>query len=340
MKKKTVIIVSVIIVIAMLAAIIIPLLSKAKTGEDTSSPSEEAVSESTGTQEQSTKNDSTEPEGTDTQEQPTEEESAATEDTNTQEQPTEDTETPEQSTEGTSSDTTSPSESESGGQGGSAETSESTSEKESQSESETQATTEETSSTAPVIPEIAFPYAIPESDLIIEKVVSYDGYYIEDASDAEISGIAAVVVTNTGGDISFAGIGISQGSRSLGFSASQVPAGATIIIQEQTKAPYTFDPYYSATATITRVEHFEMSEDLVTLEDNGDHTLSVTNISGKNLSEVTILFKNYLPEEKVYVGGLTYTIKLKDVEPNTITSVSASHYDSIYSVVVEVKVKQ
>ena len=52
----------------------------------------------------------------------------------------------------------------------------------------------------------------------------------------KVSDIAAIILKNNGDDLEFAGIGISQGNRSLGFSASQIPAGATVVIQEQKKA--------------------------------------------------------------------------------------------------------
>ena len=80
-----------------------------------------------------------------------------------------------------------------------------------------------------------------------------------------------------------------------------------------------------------------MSEKLVSVKDNGNNGITVSNLSGKKLSNVKVFFKNYLPEEKVYVGGITYTITLKDLEPGTSMNVSASHYDSRYSKVVEVK---
>ena len=145
---------------------------------------------------------------------------------------------------------------------------------------------------------------------------------------------------NNGGDLTFAGIGISQGSRSLAFSASQIPAGATVVILEQNGSSFSSsDPYYSATATTTPVDSFEMSEDLVSVEDNGNNGLTVTNISDQTLSEVKILFKNYLKDDDAYVGGITYTITLNDMEAGASTDVSASHYDSEYSKVVGVQAK-
>ena len=66
----------------------------------------------------------------------------------------------------------------------------------------------------------------------------------------------------------------------------------------------------------------------------------MTNISGKTLSNVKVYFKNYMPDGDVYVGGIAYCIELNDVEPQTSTEVTASHYNSQYSVILEVKVEQ
>ena len=191
------------------------------------------------------------------------------------------------------------------------------------------------------IPTISFPYSIEGTGIVVEQIGSYDGYFIEDGSDREVSNIAAIVIKNNGGNLRFVGIGISQGTRSLVFSGSMIPAGATVILQEQNGAAYSSsDPYYSATATTELTDSFGMSEDLVTVKDNTKDGLTVTNISGKTLPVVKIYYKNYLPDENAYVGGITYCITLNDVEPETSTDVTASHYDSKYGMVMEVVVEQ
>lgn len=187
------------------------------------------------------------------------------------------------------------------------------------------------------IPTISFPYAISGSDLVVEQVSSYTGYYLEDASDREVADIAVIVLTNNGPDLEFAGIGISQGSRNLAFSASQIPAGATIIIQEQNGSAFDMDaPYYTATATTTPADGFEMSKEYVSVKDNGDNTFTVRNITDQTLSEVKVYFKNFLPDEDVFVGGITYSVTLNNIEVGTEVDVSSNHYDSQYSEIVEV----
>ena len=191
--------------------------------------------------------------------------------------------------------------------------------------------------TIPVeIPTISFPYEIPNTGIVIKQVSSYSGYFIEDGSDREVSGITAIVLENNGGDLDFIGIGIAQGERNLAFSGSQIPAGATVIIQEQTGAAFTNDPFYSATANITPGE-FEQYDGLITVKKNKDGTFSVINVSEETFPVVKVYFKNYLPEEDVYVGGITYSVTLEDVDPDTEVEVTATHYDPEYTVFIDVQ---
>ncbi len=328
MKKKTIIIVAVIIVIAMLAGIIIPLASKKKAGKNADGTTETAASEETDSRAQ------------ETEEAAKEEEAAA-------EEPSADDTKEEQEEEG-SEEESAPEEGASSGEGGSAGGSggsggtsgnpDGGDDSLPESQGSPSGSSEKEESTS--IPQISFPYAIPGTDLVIEQIRSYNGIFIEDGSDSDVTGIAAIVLTNKGGNLEFAGIGISQGDRSLAFTASMIPAGATIILQAPNKEAYSEAPYYSATATTRKLEQFEMSEKLVTVKDNGNNTISVTNISNVMLKEVTIYYKNYLPGEDVYVGGITYNIKLNDLEPDTVTEVSTFHYDSEYSVIVEVQTER
>ena len=83
-----------------------------------------------------------------------------------------------------------------------------------------------------------------------------------------------------------------------------------------------------------------MSEDLISVKDNSNGTFSVINLSDETFAEVKVYFKNYLPDEDVYVGGITYIITLEDVEPESEVEVTSRHYDVNYSVFVGIDVKQ
>lgn len=191
------------------------------------------------------------------------------------------------------------------------------------------------------LPEITFPYTVEGSDIVVEQISPYNGYFIEDGQDEDISNVAAIVLTNKGDDADFVGIGISQGDRSLAFSASQIPAGASVIVLEQNKASYAGDdPYYSCTANVTRTDDFNLNEDRIEIKEDDNGGFQVSNISDESIPQVKILFKNYIPDEDIYVGGITYTVTLSDLEPGMGTSVALSHYDPQYSKFIEAVIEE
>ena len=190
------------------------------------------------------------------------------------------------------------------------------------------------------LPTISFPYAIPGTDLVVQQISPYSGYYLEDGSDKDVSNIAAIVLTNNGEALDFVGIGISQGMTSFAFSGSQILANSTVIIQEQTGAAFVPGEYNTCTATVTPSAGMQTSSDLVQITDNGNNTFMVANISDKTISEVTVYFKNYLPDEDVYVGGITYHVTLEDIEPETGVEVNSGHYASGYSVIVDMDITE
>ena len=199
----------------------------------------------------------------------------------------------------------------------------------------------ETDTTEPFpISPITFPYKDDSTGILVEQLSNYNGYYIEDGQDAPVSDVAAIVVTNRSkSDLSFIGIGISQNGNSLAFSGSQIPAGATVIILEQDKRPYDGNPCYSCTANITK-EELNLHEDKIKINAGSGDTFTVTNISGETLSSVKIQFKNYLPDEDVYVGGITYNVTIPDFEPDTEVEITSGHYDARYTQFVAVIIEE
>ena len=190
------------------------------------------------------------------------------------------------------------------------------------------------------IPTISFPYEIAGTGLVVQQISPYSGYFLEDGSDSSVNNIAAIVLTNNGEALDFVGIGSAQGVNSYAFSGSQIPAHSTVIIQEQTGAELLEGDYHSCTATVTASAGFQTTSDFIQIIDNGNNTFTVANISEKTIPEVTVYFKNYLPDEDVYVGGITYHITLEDIEPDTGVEVNSGHYASGYSVIVDMDITE
>ena len=172
-----------------------------------------------------------------------------------------------------------------------------------------------------------FPCTVPGTDLVVESVRSYDGLYLEDGSDAEIKGVASIILKNTGKDyVDLATVILTGTEASYEFVAVSLEPGASMVVQEAHKAPAVSQSYTSAAADVALTGAFELSETALKLEDTADGRIQVTNISGRDIPCVRLFYKFYMTPENVYVGGITYTVKLVDLKAGASVQVAPSHY--------------
>lgn len=185
---------------------------------------------------------------------------------------------------------------------------------------------------------ISFPYAIPNTNLTIQSMASYDGIFLEDGSDVEVSGIASIIVKNEGAtNVEYANIVINSEGAQLTFRASDIAAGASVVVQEANQTAYTETTYTSCSADVAELAEFEMSADKVKVEENEDGSLTITNLTAAEIPCVRVFYKFYMDEENAYVGGITYTAKLTNLEANGSQKVTPSHYSAGYSKVVMIR---
>lgn len=171
------------------------------------------------------------------------------------------------------------------------------------------------------------PYAIEGTELTVQNISSYDGIFLEDGSDGEVTGVAAMVVENTGDtNVEYAAITISCNGETLEFDASDLPAGATVVVQEKNKTPYQSGTYTDCSAVVAEMGDFEMSEDQVKVEETESGSLLVTNLTDEEIPCVRIFYKFYMADEETYVGGITYTAKLTGLSAGASQTVTPSHY--------------
>lgn len=172
-----------------------------------------------------------------------------------------------------------------------------------------------------------FPYAIEGTELTVQNISSYDGIFLEDGSDGEVTGVAAMVVENTGDtNVEYAAITISCNGETLEFDASDLPAGATVVVQEKNKTPYQSGTYTDCSAVVAEMGDFEMAEDQVKVEETENGSLLVTNLTDEEIPCVRIFYKFYMEDEETYVGGITYTAKLTGLSTGASQTVTPSHY--------------
>lgn len=185
---------------------------------------------------------------------------------------------------------------------------------------------------------LSFPYAVPGTNLVIQKIDSYDGIYLEDGSDRSVTGIAAMVLVNNGTTgVEYANITMTQNGAQLQFKATAVPAGATVVVQENSAAAYSSASYYQCSADVAELEKFEMSSSLVKVEENENGTLTITNLTDETIPCVRVFYKFAMEKGVIYVGGITYTGKITELEPGVPQQVAPSHYAAGSSEVMMVR---
>ena len=186
--------------------------------------------------------------------------------------------------------------------------------------------------------EMSFPYKIPGTSLVITKIDSYDGVFLEDGSDRSVTDICALVLTNSGEtDVEYADITIRQGNRSLLFKVTVLRAGCTVVVQEASAAPFAEGTYHSCTADVAEVEKLEMSQDQVRIVENTNGSITVTNLTDKTIGGIRVFYKFCLTKGSVYVGGITYTAKVENLAPGSTQTVVPTHYAYGSSEVVMVR---
>lgn len=185
---------------------------------------------------------------------------------------------------------------------------------------------------------LSFPYAIPGTNLVIQKIDSYDGVYLEDGSDRSVTGIAAMILVNNGSTaVEYANIAMTQNDTQLQFKATAIPAGAAVVVQESSATTYNSASYFQCSADVAELEKFEMSASLVKVEENENGSLTVTNLTEETIPCVRVFYKFSMEKGAIYVGGITYTAKIMELEPGVSQQVAPSHYASGSSEVMMVR---
>ena len=184
---------------------------------------------------------------------------------------------------------------------------------------------------------ISFPCRIPEYGLVVEKMAPYNGMFVEDGSNVTVKNVAMLMVHNDGNfPIEYTQIRVQHGEETLLFDISALPVGERLVVQEKNGKTITDDKADSATALVVQRADMEMSEGKVRVIDNGNNTLTIQNLTNETIPTVRVFYKYYMENEKIFVGGIAFTVRIARLMPGASVTVQPSHYTSQNSSVVMV----
>lgn len=182
-----------------------------------------------------------------------------------------------------------------------------------------------------------FPFALEYTSLVAEKLIAYEGAYLEDGSEENVTDIAALVLTNTGTTgIEYAQIILTQNGQELSFDGTYIPPKSTVLLLEENKQPYSAAPVTACRCRTVIPGVFDRSERKVQIKETGMCTLEVTNLTDQTLDGVRIFYKHHEGENDLYVGGITYSVMIPDLASGQTQSITPYRYAAGYSMVVAV----
>lgn len=161
--------------------------------------------------------------------------------------------------------------------------------------------------TAEQLSGLRFPQALPESGLVVEDLVCYNGTYYEDGTATEVSDVAGLVISNPGERmVRFAAVALEQDGKQLYFFVYCLPPGGRCLVAEKSRQAYAQTAVTDCrTLKIQWIRQDLRSEEICYV--GFGENLTVVN-HGDQQQDITVWYKHYNSEEDCYLGGVAYSV--------------------------------
>jgi len=185
--------------------------------------------------------------------------------------------------------------------------------------------------------EISFPATIGSSGLVLERLVSYEGPFLEDKSNDEVTDVACLIIRNQGTQtVSYVKIQLSGNEDFYLFEAWDIPHGEAVVVLDRNKAHYKKPNITSATASVLFCTASTRDAE-VDIIGQGMGEVFITNLSERIMDDLVLYHKGYDPTSSLYLGGVTHLTKCPTIEPGETIIVMPEHYANGYSRILWVR---
>lgn len=184
---------------------------------------------------------------------------------------------------------------------------------------------------------LEFPVVVRSTGLIIQNIVNYEGVLLESDSHEPAADMMALMVYNsTDKMILSAELLLQQQERELRFLITWLPPHSKLLVVEQQGQAYQNAPVSGCSCLFldTR-EQGEINVEV--LEQSAG--LLVKNLGEMTARQVLIHYKQYIPQGDFYLGGITKTAELVDLQAGESRDLFPPGYAPGYSRVVAVETK-
>ena len=164
----------------------------------------------------------------------------------------------------------------------------------------------------------------------------YSGRFMEDGSDEKVKNVLALKFTNNGTKaIQYGEYVFDLNDEVVSFKFSNLPAGQSCVVLEAGKHSFKKkDTLNLVSRVVAQVDELPFANDQVLIVDNSDNTITIMNLTDKELPSARAFYKTFDEENSVFLGGITYTAKVENIPAGKGVTVEPGHYVSGKSVVV------
>lgn len=181
------------------------------------------------------------------------------------------------------------------------------------------------------------PCNVKYTPLVVRQLAGYDGPYLENGTEEELTGVAALVVENTGTiGIEYVQLVINQGQRELVFDATYIPPRGTVLILEKNRQPYTRDAVTGCRCRTLIPGTFDWEKERILIQPGEGFSMAVTNLTEETMPYVRVFYKQHEGGSDLYVGGITFSAVIPDLQPGETREITPYRYAHGYSAVVAV----
>lgn len=173
---------------------------------------------------------------------------------------------------------------------------------------------------------LQFPCTVEGTDLRALQLVRYEGPFLEKKSDQEVVDAAALVVENTGGFLESGAVVLEMEGVRLVFELYDLPPGERVLVLEKDAHQYPGGVLLDCYGW--EMEWYPQDIGHVTAEDAGGMTLAVTNRTDGIIPVAKICYRTQDPGSGMFLGGISYSIEVRDMQPGERRLITPPYYAS------------
>ena len=188
--------------------------------------------------------------------------------------------------------------------------------------------------------DITLPCKISGTSLVAERLVSYEGSFVEDSNSAEMVIASALLLRNTGSDgVINAVVTLERGEEALIFEVTSLPPGECALVLEKNGRLCSQENFTACRGQEIRDSSDWLSLELLCISPVDMETVSVTNITNEAIPYACLYYKTMYADGLFYIGGITHEIIVEQLAPGETRFLRPEYYADIHSRIVRVSVK-